>query len=268
MTEKQYKEYLQKKGLSNNSVESYLLTIRQFFKKYKELNKQNLSLFKAYLIEHYKPQSVNLKIIAINNYLKAMGDNELRLKTMKFQQKTYVDNVISDADYRYFKTKLKKDKRLTWYFVVWFLATTGARVSELVQIKVENVILGYVDIYGKGGKMRRLYIPKVLKKETLNWLQGENISSGYLFKNRLGERLTTRGIAHQLKIFAREYGINENVVYPHSFRHRFAKNFLEKYNDIALLADLMGHESIETTRIYLRKSSTEQHEIIDKVVNW
>ena len=122
--------------------------------------------------------------------------------------------------------------------------------------------------HGKGGKIRRLYIPKILRKETLAWLQSESITSGYLFKNRLGEKLTTRGIAHQLKIFAKEYGINESVVYPHSFRHRFAKNFLDKYNDIALLADLMGHESIETTRIYLRKSSTEQHEIIDKIVNW
>lgn len=93
-------------------------------------------------------------------------------------------------------------------------------------------------------------------------------SSGYLFLNRFGERITTRGIAQQLKNYARKYGLNTKVVYPHSFRHRFAKNFLEKYNDISLLADLMGHESIETTRIYLRKTSSEQQQIVDKVVIW
>ncbi len=80
--------------------------------------------------------------------------------------------------------------------------------------------------------------------------------------------MTTRGISGQLKKLAEKYRIDKKVVYPHSFRHRFAKNFLEKYNDIALLADLMGHESIETTRIYLRKTATEQREIVDAIIDW
>ena len=103
---------------------------------------------------------------------------------------------------------------------------------------------------------------------TKKWLQTLNRTSGYLFLNRFGERITTRGISQQLKNYAVKYGLNEKVVYPHSFRHRYAKNFLEKFNDIALLADLMGHESIETTRIYLRRSSIEQQEIVDKVITW
>ena len=94
------------------------------------------------------------------------------------------------------------------------------------------------------------------------------IDSGYIFKNRYGERITSRGVSQQLKKYAMKYGIDTNVVYPHSFRHRFAKNFLEKYNDISLLADLMGHESIETTRIYLRKTASEQQAIVDKIVTW
>ena len=86
--------------------------------------------------------------------------------------------------------------------------------------------------------------------------------------NRYGGVISSRGISQQLKKFAMEYGLDPKVVYPHSFRHRFAKNFLEKYNDIAFLADLMGHESIETTRIYLRKTATEQQQIVDKIVTW
>ena len=77
-----------------------------------------------------------------------------------------------------------------------------------------------------------------------------------------------RGIGYQLKTLAKGYGIDPKVVYPHSFRHRFAKNFLAKFNDIAPLADLMGHESIETTRIYLRRTATEQRELIDRIVTW
>jgi integrase/recombinase XerD len=152
--------------------------------------------------------------------------------------------------------------------VVRFLAATGARVSELVQLKVEHVNVGYYDIYTKGGKIRRLFIPKILREEALRWLSANKRESGYLFLNRFGERITTRGIAQQLKHFAAKYGLNSKVVYPHSFRHRYAKNFLEKFNDISLLADLMGHESIETTRIYLRRTATEQQEIVDKVITW
>lgn len=87
--------------------------------------------------------------------------------------------------------------------------------------------------------------------------------SGFIFLNKYGERITTRGISGQLKKLAVRYNINPVVVYPHSFRHRFAKSFLERCNDIAFLADLMGHESIETTRIYLRKTATEQREIVE-----
>lgn len=157
---------------------------------------------------------------------------------------------------------------MEWYFVVRFLAATGARVSELVQLKIEHVNIGYYDIYTKGGKIRRLFIPKKLREETLVWLSEKERDSGYLFLNRFGERITTRGIAQQLKNIAVRYGLNQKVIYPHSFRHRYAKNFLEKFNDISLLADLMGHESIETTRIYLRRTASEQQDIVDKIITW
>ena len=109
---------------------------------------------------------------------------------------------------------------------------------------------------------------KNLRTEADKWLKNQGLTSGYIFLNRFGQRITTRGIASQLKHFAEKYGMNKEVVYPHSFRHRFAKNFLDRFNDLALLADLMGHESIETTRIYLRRTASEQQKIVDKVVNW
>ena len=152
--------------------------------------------------------------------------------------------------------------------MVRYLCATGARISELLQIKVEHLEAGYLDLYGKGGKLRRIYIPKRLKAETDTWLAECGRTSGYLFCNRFGKRITARGIGYQLKTLAKGYGIDPKVVYPHSFRHRFAKNFLTKFNDIALLADLMGHESIETTRIYLRRTATEQRDLIDRIVTW
>ena len=263
-----FETYLHQGNMAENTVAAYLYAVKEYYSRHKELNKRNLLVYKTYLIEKFKPKTVNLRIQAMNKYLDCIGKSRLRLKSVKVQQRSYLENVISNADYVFLKNKLKKEENQEWYFVVRFLAATGARVSELIQMKVEHVQMGYFDIYTKGGKIRRIYIPKSLRKEATEWLSKVNRTTGYLFLNRFGERITTRGIAQQLKNYARKYGMNEKVVYPHSFRHRFAKNFLEKFNDISLLADLMGHESIETTRIYLRRSSSEQQAIIDKVITW
>ena len=110
---------------------------------------------------------------------------------------------------------------MEWYFVVWYLCATGARVSKLIRIKIEHVETGYFDLYSKGGKLRRLYIPKKLRNETLEWLKTQERTSGYLFLNRFGERITARGIFQQLKNYAEKYGLDKKVVYPHSFRHRY-----------------------------------------------
>ena len=260
--------FLRDSNMAKNTISAYLYAVRDFQSRFSKLNKRALLDYKAYLIDNFKPKTVNLRIQAINKYLDFIKLSRLRLKSVKVQNRTFLENVISNADYTFFKNKLRREDNKEWYFVVRFLAATGARVSELIQIKVEHVKVGYIDIYSKGGKIRRLFIPKSLKEETLNWLTEANKETGYLFVNRFGERITTRGIAQQLKNYAEKYGMNVNVVYPHSFRHRYAQNFLDKFNDLPLLADLMGHESIETTRIYLRRSSTEQQAIVDKVVTW
>lgn len=263
-----FKHFLMQQNLSQNTINSYVFTVESFFVNYQEITKKNLLAYKGMLVEKYKAKTVNLRIQGINKYLEFIKRDKDKLKFVKIQQKTYLENVISNADYEFFKNQLKKDKNLDWYFVVRFLGATGARVSELIQIKVEHVKLGYIDLYTKGGKIRRIYIAKKLQSDAIKWLESKNKDSGYVFCNKRGERLTTRGIAHQLKELAIKYKMNLNVVYPHSFRHRFAKNFLDKYNDLALLADLMGHESIETTRIYLRRTSEEQQEIVNKVITW
>ena len=263
-----FETFLRRLDLAKNTVSSYVWTVNYFERTYKEFNKKNLLAYKGYLVENFKPQTVNLRLQAINKYLEFIKQDKLKLRFIKVQQKNFLENVISNADYKFLKSSLLSDGYKDWYFIVWFMTATGSRVSELLQIKAEHVQIGHLDLYTKGGKMRRIYIPKTLQKEALQWLQERKISTGYIFLNRFGERITTRGIAMQLKHFANKYGLKREVVYPHSFRHRYAKNFLDRFNDIALLADLMGHESIETTRIYLRRTASEQRQIVDKIVNW
>lgn len=250
----QFERHLKESNLAENTVTSYLFAVKQYYKRHESVTKKNIKEHKAWLIEQYKPKTVNLRIRAINCYLEYLGKNSWALSSIKIQQKTFLENVISNADYTYFKESLKRDKNMLWYFVIRFMAATGARVSELIKIKVEHIELGHLDLYSKGGKLRRIYIPRTLQSEALAWLKAKKQKSGFIFLNRFGNRMTTRGISGQLKKLAIHYNLEPVVVYPHSFRHLFAKNFLSRCNDIAFLADLMGHESIETTRIYLRKT--------------
>jgi integrase len=263
-----FKKFLKGINLAENTIAAYLFALRQYNKQYGGISKKNLRDYKVFLIENYKPKTVNLRLCAINCYLSSISKKNLKMPSVKVQQKAFLENVISEADYIYFKNCLKRDNEMFWYFVISFFAATGARVSELIQIKAEHVKIGFLDLYSKGGKVRRIYIPKALRNGALSWLKSRSQESGFIFLNRFGKQITPRGISGQLKKFANRYGINPTVVYPHSFRHRFAKSFLERFNDIAFLADLMGHESIETTRIYLRKTSTEQQTIVDKIIDW
>lgn len=263
-----FERHLRGTNLSENTISSYMFAIKQYSEQYDDVTRKSLREYKVWLIESYKPKTVNLRLRAINCYLESVGKEKWKMPFVRVQQKAFLENVISEADYEYFKNSLKKDDEKFWYFVIRFLAATGARVSELIQIKVEHIKLGHLDLYSKGGKLRRIYIPQSLKEEALLWLAEKQQESGFIFLNKYGERITTRGISGQLKKLAVRYSIDPAVVYPHSFRHRFAKSFLDRCNDIAFLADLMGHESIETTRIYLRKTATEQREIVDKIVDW
>lgn len=272
----EFKEFLKKRGASNNTIASYLTTVRLYFSLSPQINLMDLQKFKTYLLEHFRSNTVNTRIFGMNQYLLYLKEQEqipeelagFKLSSVKHQQKPFLDNVITKRDYERLKRGLKNDSDMFWYFVVRFLAATGARISELIQIKVEHIRIGCMDLYSKGGKLRKIYFPQKLCMEMLSWLELQGKDSGFIFVNRRGKQITPRGISWQLKVLAKRYRIPVETVYPHSFRHRFAKNFLSKFNDISLLADLMGHESIETTRIYLTQSSKEQSKLIDKIVTW
>lgn len=147
-----FEDYLHEQNLAQNTIISYMYAVKQYKERYEKLTRKNLRDYKVFLIENYKPQTVNLRIRAINCYLESVHKSEWKLPTVKVQQKPFLENVISEADYLYFKNCLKKDDEMYWYFVVRFLAATGTPVSELVQIKSEHVKIGYLDLYSKGGQ--------------------------------------------------------------------------------------------------------------------
>lgn len=260
--------YLQGKGYAKNTVDLYAYASAQLEDRVEEISNETLLEHKDWLIASFAPKTVNNRVGAINTYLDFIGFEGIRLKGIKVQQKPFLDNVITNEQYRRLRDGLRNDGDTFWYCVVRMLACTGARVSELRQFEVAHVRMGYMDIISKGQKLRRIWVPEVVRSEALAWCEKDARREGPLFPGAHGNPISARGISLGLKRAAERYGVDTEVVYPHSFRHLFAKNFIEHNPDIALLADLMGHESIETTRIYLRRSANEQRAAVDEAVIW
>lgn len=263
-----FESWLLRNGRSVQTVRSYLFAARQFLSLYPDVTHDNLMLYKCFLIDRYKPSTVNLRIRAMNCFMEFLGMPASKVLMVRLQQKPFLENVISQADYEYLKRCLLRDGKINYYFAVRIMAATGVRISELVQIRVEDIKRGQMDLYSKGNKIRRIYFPQNVQESCLIWLQNQGRTTGRLFLNRFGSPISTNGIRDQLKVFSLRYNLDPAVVHPHAFRHLFAKNFIERCDDISLLSDILGHESIETTRIYLHKSSTEQQNLFNQIVNW
>lgn len=260
--------YLRSKEMSANTISSYSYAVSQFLSRNGTLSDESLLAHKDWLVSEFSAKTANNRIGALNCYLDHMGYSGMRLRGVRIQQKPFLDNVISQSEYEVLRDRLLEDGDLYWHFVVRFLACTGARISELRQLTIGAVEQGHLDLISKGEKLRRIYIPKALSNDALLWLRRCPDTNKYIFSGPNGKPMSARGISLGLKRCAKRYGVNPNVVYPHSFRHRFAKNFIERNPDIAFLADLMGHESIETTRIYLRRTADEQRAAVDEAIDW
>ena len=180
--------FLLHQNLSENTISIYIISVKQYFNKFNKITKQNLLIYKSELVDQYRGKTINLKIQGINKYLEFINKNNLKLKCIKLQQKNFLENVITDADYEFFKNQLFKDGNYHWYFIVRFLAATGARVSELIQFKYEHLSRGYIDLYTKAGKIRRIFIPISLCRDAKIFYNSVDRTFGYLFLNKNGNR--------------------------------------------------------------------------------
>lgn len=274
-----FEKWLKKKGdFSERSIKSYLDTLKVFFSRVDGLTPESYQEYIEGMVEdEYSLNRVNLSIVTINKYLKYLVSTghkecaEWAQKSKKILKQQYLDDILSMADYEYFLKKAEAEKKWAVYLYARIAGTTGMRLCEMLQIKREHIEHGCVDIYGKGRKQRRIYFPATMKEKVLEILDEVGLKSGYIFSPRFsGEKKGIEStIQHGLKTFSENVcGFPRGLVHSHGFRHFFAKEFVRKYQNIALLADLLGHSNIETTRIYLKYTSREQAEIVDEVVTW
>ena len=260
-----FEEFMIEEELALNTRNTYLYALKDFFSRYHELNKRNILEWKAVLQSKFKPQTVNLRLAAMEKYCKFQGIT-IPVKRIKIHRTGSVENVITPEQYEKLVKGLESDGLTRWLVIVKIMAKTGARVFEALKFTKKDIQAGYVDLPAKG-KIRRIYFPKSLTEELNSYLINLK-DNDVLCTNHYGAPITSRGISSQLKIFAVKYGIPKENAHPHAFRHFFAIEFLKRNSNISLLADLLGHSGVNTTMIYLRMSQAQQKEAVDHAVNW
>jgi len=260
-----FRNYLYEEELSPNTIDSYLFGVRKFFEKFDEVTKPNLIAFKQELTESFKPQTVNLRLTAVLKYCE-WKDINLKIKHIKEPKKTYVENVITPRQVNCLLDGLQSDGKMRLYYYIILLSKTGMRISEALKVKKKDIVHGCVTMPTKA-HLRTIHFPKKLQ-EDLKPLLDELRDEDVIMQNTYGKPLTDRGFAEELIKYGKKYGIPRNVLHAHAFRHFFAIEFLKRNNNIALLADLLGHGSVNVTQIYLRMSQEQQKDEIDKAVDW
>lgn len=260
-----FREYLIEDEKSSNTIDNYIYAAKIYFSMYEEINKKNMIDFKRYLINNFSPKTAANRCIAMNKFCDFSGKPESKVKSIKIHKSTTVENVITKEQCKRMLDGLKADGNDKGYWMIMFLSRTGARVSELVQMDKKSLDKGAFELWTKG-KIRKILIPDWLIQESREYFS--TVRGDYLFPSRQGGKMTTRGVAESINRWAKKYGIPKEVAHPHSFRHLFAIEFLKNNSNIALLADLLGHESVDTTAIYLRLSAQEQKEQFNRAMDW
>ena len=256
-----FKKYLREEEKSENTIEKYLRDVRAFaaYLKSAEITKEAVIAYKNKLLsENYAVRSINSMLASINNLFVFLGWADCRVKSIKVQRQIYCpeEKELTKAEYmRLVNTaKQKGNERLN--LILQTICGTGIRVSELQFITVEAVKNGEATVSLKG-KTRSVFIVKELQKKLLRYAAEQKIHSGCIFITRTGKPISRTNIWREMKGLCEQAGVNPQKVFPHNLRHLFARIFYGIEKDIAKLADILGHSSINTTRIYIISTGDE-----------
>lgn len=261
--------YLKNEEKSKNTIEKYIRDVKLFFAYVKsvEITKEKVIAYKNKLIcDNYAIRSVNSMIASINSLFVFLGWLDLKAKNIKLQRQIYYpeEKELTKAEYiRLCRTAERKhNERLN--LILQTICGTGIRVSELRFITVEAV-KSNVAIVSLKGKTRSVFIVKELKKKLLRYAKNQNIKSGMIFVTRTGKAINRTNIWREMKSLCKDANVNPQKVFPHNLHHLFARVFYGIEKDIAKLADILGHSSIDTTRIYIISTGTEHRRCMENM---
>ena len=258
----EFELFLKEDEKAEKTIEKYKTNIRAFikFSKDKELTKRTVIEFKEKLdqVDEYLPNTTNNYLVVINKFLNFIGKKDLCVKVIKQQKKFSLEYSLSKSDYHRLLRTAKKYEEYDNYIILRILAETGIRISELAFFKIED--LDKTMKIKKKGKVREIPVKLDLLREIRKYCRDRKIKEGLIiFNPKTGKAYADSTIWRRLKKMAGRARISKDAVHPHAFRHYFAKCYLETYpNDIAGLADILGHNSLETTRIYTKLTNKEK----------
>lgn len=261
----QYEEYLKQEEKSHATLEKYLRDIRCFFSflQEREISKEETIRYKEHLAENYEPTSANSMLVALNGFLRFMGLEKCCVKLLKIQRQIFCreEKELTQQEYKRL-VKAAGDTRLA--FVIQTICGTGIRVSELQYITAEAVLNGRTSVNCKN-KTRVIFIPVALQKLLKGYMKKAKIQTGPLFLGRNGKPLDRSCIWREMKALCKKADVAPGKVFPHNLRHLFARVFYSIDKDIVRLADLLGHSSINTTRIYTMETGNQHLNRLEKV---
>ena len=261
--------YLKSEEKSENTIEKYIRDVRAFasYMGNAEITKEAVIGYKNKLLsEGYAVRSINSMVASINNLFAFLGWDNLKVKSLKLQRQIYCpeEKELTKSEYmRLVNTaKQKGNERLN--LLIQTICGTGIRVSELQYITVEAVTCGEAVVSLKG-KTRSVFIVRELQKKLLRYAAEQKITSGAIFITRTGKPMSRTNIWREIKSLCEQAGVNPQKVFPHNLRHLFARTFYGIEKDIAKLADILGHSSINTTRIYIITTGNEHRQRMENM---
>lgn len=266
----QYKNFLFEEEKSKSTIQKYMRDLLKLVKYAddRELNKMMMIDYKEYLRadKNYKISSINSFLVAANRFFEYMGWYELRVKTYKVQKEAFMpqNKELSKEEYQVLVKTAQKSGKTRIAMILQTICATGIRVSELSAITVPAVKKGMATTYNKG-KERQILLPRELQVRLLHYIRKSGIKHGYVFCTSKGKAVDRTWIWREMKKLCKDAGVNRDKVFPHNLRHLFARIFYTVNKDIAKLADILGHNNIETTRIYLKESYIEHRKQLENM---
>lgn len=248
-----FKLHLYEEERSDNTVDKYMRDIG-FFAEWLQgggIDKSVVLEYKKELCKKYAPKSVNSILSSLNALFTFMDWHELKVKTLKIQRQIFADKEkeLTKAEYKRLLMAAKNRKNERLYYLMQTIGSTGIRISELKFITCEAVKAGRAVISCKG-KLRQVFLPKQLCGMLKRYIRNKEIKSGSVFVSKNGKPLDRSNVWAEMKRLCQSAGVSADKVFPHNLRHLFARTYYTIQKDIVRLADILGHSSINTTRIY------------------
>lgn len=265
--------FLMEQERSHSTAEKYVRDVRAFFlwrenfREEEEITRQQAIRWKEFLLERkYAPVTINSMLSSVNSFFTFAGKQECRVKLLKIQKKVFraKEKELTKREYERLLAEARKEGKHRLCLLMECIGNTGIRVSEVKYITVEAAKSGRTDIFLKG-KIRTILLQKKLCRKLLEYAKKNKLQTGCIFRTKTGKEISRKQIWREMKALCTGAGVLPEKVFPHNLRHLFAVAFYKVSRDIVKLSDVLGHSSIETTRIYLLTTGEEHLKQMEKM---